>query len=95
MQGLAQLHGQSPGDVHVHAAVEAGRQDFHIGEGLFLANKVAVGRGTKAELSFGHQVQTMFGRGIPQVIRQQGVDHDAVEAEPMAHQDEPVVFGVL
>ena len=54
MQGLAQLHGQSPGDVHVHAAVEAGRQDFHIGEGLFFANKVAVGRGTKAELPFGH-----------------------------------------
>ena len=95
MQGLAKLQGQSPGDVHVHAAIEAGRFDRHIGEGLFFANKVAVGGGAEAKLPLAHQVQTVLGRGIPQVIRQQGVDHNAVEGEPMAQQDESVVFGVL
>ena len=81
--------------MHVHAAIEAGWLDGHIGEGLFFADKVAVGGGAEAELPFTHQVQTVLGRGIPQVIRQQGVDHDAVEREPMAQQDESVVFGVL
>ena len=95
LQGLAELQSQSPGDVHVHAAIEAGRFDRHIGEGLFFADKVAVGGGAEAELPLAHHVQTVLGRGIPQVIRQQRVDHHTVKREPMAQKDESVVFGVL
>ena len=53
------------------------------------------GGGLEAELPFGHQLQTMFGRGIPQVIGQQCVDHDALQGNAMPQQDQAVVFGVL
>ena len=37
-QLMAQQEGQTPGDVHVHAAVEAGGLQRYIGKGLFLAH---------------------------------------------------------
>ena len=37
----------------------------------------------------------MLGGGIAQVIRQQGVNHHPLEHQPMAHQHQSVVLGVL
>ena len=81
--------------MHVHAAVQAGGFQRHIGEGLLLAHQIAEEGGLEAELPLRHQVQAVLGRGITQVIRQQGVDHNTAEGHAVAEQDQPVVFGVL
>ena len=83
------------GDVHVHAAVQAGGLQRHIGEGLLLAHQIGEGGGLEAEFTFGHQLQAMFGCGIAQVIGQQRVDHHALQGNAMPQQDQAVVFGVL
>ena len=51
--------------------------------------------GWKPNSPLRHQLQTMFGRGIPQVISQQRVDHDALQGNAMPQQDQSVVLGVL
>ena len=81
--------------MHVHAAVQAGGLQRHIGEGLLLAHQIGEGSGLEAEFPFGHQLETVFRCGIPQVIGQQRVDHDALESNAMPQQDQAVVFSVL
>ena len=49
----------------------------------------------EAEFPFGHQLETVFRCGIPQVIGQQGVDHDPLQGNAMTQQDQAVIFGVL
>ena len=78
LQLTAQQQGEAAGDVHVHAAVQAGGLQRHIGEGLLLAHQIGEGGGLEAEFTFGHQLQAMFGCGIAQVIGQQRVDHHAL-----------------
>ncbi|CAI8168425.1 MAG: Uncharacterised protein [Synechococcus sp. CC9902] len=95
LQLTAQQQRQTPGHVHVHAAVEAGGFQRHIREGLFLPHQIAVDGRLKAEFPFRHQVQPMLGRCIAQIVRQQGVDHHSSKGDSVAKQDQPVVFGVL
>ena len=49
----------------------------------------------KTEFPLGHELQAMLGRGIPQVVGQQCVDHHALQGQAMAQQDQAVVLGVL
>ena len=83
------------GDVHVHAAVQAGGLQRHIGEGLLLAHQIGEGGGLEAEFPFRHQLKTVFGCGISQVISQQRVDYDSLEGNAVPQQDQAVVLGVL
>ena len=40
LQLMAQQQGEAPGDVHIHAAIQAGGLQRHVGEGLFLAHQI-------------------------------------------------------
>ena len=82
------------------AQYSAGWIDGNIGEAAGLAvflptrSLKSGGRGCRNPAR-PSQLQTVFGRGIAQVIRQQRVHHHAAENQAMPQQDQAVVFGVL
>ena len=79
----------------IHAAVEGGlghRDRREVGP---LGHQFAVAGGQEAEVALGEELQPVFGVGVPQVVRQQGVHDHPGQGQAMAQEDQPVVLGVL
>ena len=81
--------------MHVHAAVRGGLLQGHRGEVGSLGHQVAVTGGAEVEVALGQGLKAMLVACVAQVVRQQGVHHDPLQYQAVAHQDQAVVFGVL
>ena len=86
--------------MHIHRAVERCLIDGNFGKAaglavLGLAHQVTEHGGSDAVVPLGHHIEAVFGRGIAEVIRQQGVHHHAAQKQAVTQQDQAVVFGVL
>ena len=86
--------------MHIHRAVERCLIDGNFGKAaglavLGLAHQVTEHGGSDAVVPLGHHVEAVLGRGIAEVIRQQGVHHHAAQEQTVTQQDQAVVFSVL
>ena len=94
-QLVAEQAGEPPGHMHVHAAVLRRRLQRYRGEAGPLRHQLGVGGGGEAKVAFSHHLQAVPLPRIAQVIGQQGVHHHPGQRQAVAHQDQPVVLGVL
>ena len=92
---LPQQAGEPSGEMHVHAAVLGRLRHRDGGEGLPLRHQLLVGGGREAKVALRHRVEPVLGVGVAQIVGQQRVHHHPLQGQAMAHQDQPVVLGVL